>query len=368
MYVYSRNIVKFINDIKTEIRYILTREIGLRVNGDWFYDRQQESLYPIKIVIVNTGCNLGYFNSDFLELGFHESLMRASRQQLQNLIRHELAHYITFINHGIYVQHHGPEFKAFCQRMGWGSEVSSATATLDVEIQTSDSEENSVLRKVQKLMSLATSSNQHEAEQAVIKSQQLLLKHNIESKYIDGGDDEKVYLKRLMKQPKQNAKMTSIGNILQTFFVSIVYARRGHFSYIEVMGTITNIGIAEYVADVLNIEFDNLWDQARREHAGLKGMVAKNSFFRGIARGYCNKINDLKRGYSGEVSYALMVLEKKLIDAQAMAYKRLTSSRSSAGYCQKSSALGEKMGRQLNINPALKSAAKRQGLLIGHSG
>ena len=104
--------------------------------------------------------------------------------------------------------------------MGWGEEVYKATSAWRGTRNASEMEESGVLRKVQKLMALATSSNKHEAEQAMIKSQQLLLKHNIESKYIGGEDEEKIFLKRIMKQKKENAKMRSIANILETFFVN----------------------------------------------------------------------------------------------------------------------------------------------------
>ena len=81
--------------------------------------------------------------------------------------------------------------------------------------------------------------------------------------------------------------------------------------------------------------------ESSARHANLKGTVAKNSFFLGMAKGYCNKIQALKREYNSEVTNALMVIEKKLIDAKAMVYPRLSSTKSSGNYCQQSSALGE---------------------------
>ena len=123
----------------------------------------------------------------------------------------------------------------------------------------------------------------------MIKSQQLLLKHNIESKYIGSEDDEKIFLKRIMKQKRENAKMRAIAKILETFFVSTVYSRAGDFTYLEILGNAVNIEIAEYVANVLHCELDKLWNQAQ-QLANLKGTIAKNSFFLGLAKGYCNKI------------------------------------------------------------------------------
>lgn len=364
MIVYSKKIIQFAGEIKRAVRDILAKEVALRVENDRFFDTPQRTSYPIKVVIYNNKSMLGYFDPNFYELGFHECLMHSNREQLHNVIRHELAHYITFINYGGGVQPHAAEFRVFCQQMGWGENVYNATFHLDNRQNDSGIEEGSVLRKVQKLMALATSSNKNEAEQAMIKSQQLLLKHNMESKYIGGEDEEKIFVKRIMKQKKENAKMRSIANILDTFFVTGVYARGDGFIYLEILGNAVNVEIAEYVAGVLDSELDKLWNQAKQS-ANLKGMIAKNSFFLGLAKGYCNKIQALKREYNSEVAHALMVIEKKLIDARAMVYPRLSSSRSSGSYCHESSALGEQMGRQLTINPAInKSSNNSETLMI----
>ncbi|MFI5344012.1 MAG: SprT-like domain-containing protein [Chlamydiales bacterium] len=364
MIVYSKKIIQFVNEIQGAIKEILAKEICLKVVGDRFYDQSQRASYPIKVVIFNNKSMLGYFDSDFYELGFHERMMHSPREQLHHLIRHELAHYMAYIIHGAFIQPHGVEFRAFCKLMGWSEEVYRASSCLENEQISSGIEESSILRKVQKLMALATSSNEHEAELAMIKSQQLLLKHNIESKYIDGEGEGKVFLKRIIKQKKENAKMRAIAKILETFFVSTVYSRAGGFIYLEILGDSVNIEIAEYVATILQSELDRLWKQAQKQ-AHLKGTIAKNSFFLGLARGYCNKIHALKREYQNDVANALMVIEKKLTEAKEMVYQRLSSTKSSGSYCQKSSALGEQMGRLLNINPAINRSSTNSGALIG---
>lgn len=307
---------------------------------------------------------LGYFDADFYELGFNACLMHMKRPQLLHVIQHELAHYLTFINYGHSVQSHGSEFRELCHRMGWGEEVYKATTCLEKEETSLDAHESAVLRKVQKLMALTTSNNQYEAELAMIKSQQLLLKHNLESPgELDGG--EKIVLKRILKNKRENAKMRSIALILETFFVNVIFCRAGNFMYLEILGDAVNIEIAEYVAHVLQDELDKLWLYAKKS-ANLRGTIAKNSFFLGLAKGYCNKIRFLKREYNTAETHALMVIEKKLMDAKAMVYKRLTSSKSHANYCPTSSALGEKMGRQLHIKPALspKKSDEKLSLVI----
>ncbi len=216
-------------------------------------------------------------------------------------------------------------------------------------------------------MALSTSSNPHEAEQAMIKSQQLLLKHNIDSLYVGDDDDEKVFLKRVLKQKKENAKMRAIARILETFFVSTVYSRYDDYIYLEIVGSDVNIEIAEYVAGFLQLELEKQWDHAKRQYSGLKGMIAKNSFFLGIAKGYCNKIQSLKREYSKDVSQAILVLEKKLVVAQSMVYPRLRFGKSSGGYCLESSKLGELVGKKMNINPGVGASATNSGAYLTYS-
>lgn len=364
MFVYSKKIARFVHEITGTIKDILSREMHIKVVGARFYNRRQTSSYPLKVVIYNHKSMLGYFDPHFYELGFHERLMHCKKEQLHNVIRHELAHYITFINYGAEISSHGAEFRAFCEQIGWGEEVYRATICLEDEQSVSGrDEESTIFRKVRKLMALATSSNTHEAELAMIKSQQLLLQHNLESKYIGDEDDEKVFLKRILKQKKENAKMRAIARILETFFVSAVYNRADGFIHLEILGSAVNIEIAEYVATVLQDELDKLWNQAQQS-ANLRGVVAKNSFFLGLARGYCDKIRALKREYSSDVMNALMVIEKGLIDAKKMVYPRLSSTRSSASFCPESSKLGEQMGRQLNINPAINRSSKHVEALI----
>lgn len=353
MFIYSTQILEFIQEIKREIKEIIEKEVGLKVSGDRFYDRNRSFSYPIKVVIFNNNNQLGFFDCEFYELGFNERL-QWSRQELYHVIRHELAHYMVFITYGR-VQAHGVEFREFCKQMKWGENIYKAT----IEFTETPNENCRILRKVQKLLALSTSSNSHEAELALIKSQQLLLSHNIS--YVV--ESEKIFLKRILKQKKETAKMRSIAKILETFFVNIVYNRVGGCTYLEISGTAVNIEIAEYVANFLTVEFDKLWNFARKK-ASLKGMIAKNSFFNGISKGYCNKIQALKREYNDVICQSLMIIEKKLIEAQSMIYKRLSFMGRKGGFCINASQLGEQMGRQLNIYPAIKNKAPTSDVML----
>jgi len=364
MILYSQKILLFSLEIKQAIQQILSKEVGLKVLKNRFYDRQERFSYPIKVVIYNHQKMLGYFDPHFYELGFHSCLMHSSKDLLKNIIRHELAHYMTFINYGKDLSApHGVEFKAFCSKMRWGEEVYRATTCLDDGQETKEAEESATARKVKKLLALSTSRNVHEAEAAMMKSQELLLKHHLSEACLHN-EEEIFLLKRILKQKKETAKMRAIARILETFFVSTVYTRGGGHIYLEILGTSVHIEIAEYVAGFLGYELDTLWTQIKMRHAHLKGAVAKNSFFLGIATGYCNKVNALKKEHS-KGSHQLIVIEKKLEEARAMAYPHLSSKKSHARYCFESSKLGQQAGKSLNIHTGISQASKNLFLRLG---
>lgn len=354
MYIYSQTIVCFVQELKHTLKIILTREVGLKCYGDRFYNRKQTKSFPLSVVIYNHKPMLGYFDAEFYELGFHEQLMHCKKEQLHDILRHELAHYLAFIEYGPTIQSHAHEFKAICKRYGWGENVSSAT----VHLEAGTNEESGVLRKVKKLMALGSSQHAHEAEQAMLKSQELLLKHKLE--FTEESSDSKIYVQRILKVKKETAKLRAIAVILKTFFVSIVYHRGDEYTHLEILGDAVNVEIAEYVAEVLDAELDHLWDKAKKS-TRLKGAVAKNSFFLGIAQGYCNKVEALKKEHTPEVTQALLVLEKQLVDAQKLVYRRLSSRKTTHNFCPSSAALGQKMGQKLNINPALNQQSRNSG-------
>ncbi len=358
MFVYSASIIRFVAEIKGVLRRLLSEEARLRCFGDRFYDRLGEKSFPIDVVIYNHRAMLGYFDPHFYELGFHESLIYADKTLLHNVIRHELAHYITFIEHGSTAQPHSAEFLAVCRQFGWGEDVFRAAVKFEPEMDASR-EEGGVLRKIKKLMALGSSGQAHEAEQAMLKSQQLLLKHHLDAASVESAGEEKIYMQRISKQKKETAKMRAIADILKTFFVSVVFHRADGFTYLEILGDLVNLEIADYVAQYLDVELDHLWEEARKR-LGLKGALAKNSFFLGIARGYSRKVENLKAHYNGDTKNALIILERKMIEGTAMAYPKLCTKRSSAGYCPASHRLGEAMGRQMSIRLGLKNG-------MGHS-
>lgn len=346
MIVYSEKITKFVKEIKRALKEILMEEAHLKVRGDRFYNKKETHSYPIKIVIFNDLRKLGYFDPNFYELGFQQSVCHCSQDKLHNLIRHELAHYLTFIFYGNVEFPHGPEYRSICDDLDWGKDVYEATTTLDkVPLE----QKGSLVRKIQKLIALGRSSNPNEASQAILKSRELLLKHNID--YL-GDSSEEVFLKRILHQKRKNSKMEAIAHILETFFVSTVYNHGIDGICLEILGSSVNIEIAEYIAHILKVELDHLWEQSK-----LKGLAEKNSFFYGVAKGYCDKVEALKKVQLKESGNALLIIAQKLEGAKAMAYGRLSISKSQRKLSKSALLLGKQMGKGLRFKKAVYTSA-----------
>jgi len=356
-YIYSERILSFIHGIKESIRKILTYEVGLSATTARFMDKQERFSFPISVIIYDDRPHLGYFDPSFFEMGFHACLMHQSKEALLSVIRHELAHYLVFIEQG-HVQPHGPEFKAFCRKMCWDEEISKAALTLPSATQ----EDSDLLRKVKKLLALSSSSHENEAEQALLKSQQLLLKYHLDEKTLPNLDEEKVFLCRALVQPRKNAKMVAMTKILETFFVGVVFRKGYQNTTLEVIGSETNIKIASYVASVLERQLEELWESTKREH-NLKGLLAKNSFFLGLATGYCDKVGALKKRASSHETQALILLDKALARAKALAYGKLSSTTSRNSTDEASALLGEQAGRSLNISQGVTHTSQETLLL-----
>lgn len=349
--VYSRKIASFLQKLEVSVKDILAKEACLRPFGNRFYDRSGRFSYPIRIVLYNNKSMLGYFDPEFYELGFHETLMGVKKTVLENILRHEIAHYLTCIEHGPHVEAHGAAFKDLCKKLGWGEEVYRASICLEEQ---EPLEESSLVRKVQKLMALTASTNQYEAELALMKSRELLLKHNLESTLPHDTEEERFFVKRLLQRKREDGKMRAIAKILETFFVSIVYSRGSEYTYLEVVGNGANVEIAEYVATFLDHELDTLWKSVAKTLPS-KGVRAKNSFFLGLAKGYCNKVEALKRSYDPGATKSLILLENKLTEAKSLIYKHLSKKNTTHSQCLASSRAGEKAGQNLQINRALSS-------------
>ncbi len=333
---------------------ILQEEMGLKVLKSRFY--HDGFYYPIKLVTFQKEQLLGQFDSDTLTIGLHHHLAwLAKNDVIKNILRHELAHYFCFIEKKYHSGPHGKDFKDVCRQFGWGADVFQAYASIEHLNQNveGDLKTERLIEKVKNLFKLAASANVHEAELAVLKANQLLLKHHLDQESLTSNPRQKteIFVKRLHTQGRKDAKLQAIYQILSHFLVAPVYNYGDKKVFLEVTGTLANVEMADYVCQYLLRHLDFLWEQ----QTSLMGLSAKNSFYHGLSEGFKVKQQKIKDQFSPQAQNQLVVLADELNWGLKMAYGSLRGSGRTIKLDDHAYEKGKKAGQNLAINPALKN-------------
>jgi hypothetical protein len=355
LFVTNKTLYHFTERLKRDALKIIAHEMKLVVHRQRF--EWQGKLYPLSIVVFEHPKLLGYFESATFSIGINKTLCYQGEEQvIQNILRHELAHYWCFLNYHDTIHAHGAEYRQACTQFQWGAEVSSsllderALKTLD-----ENHERTKVIEKVQKLLKLGESQNSHEASLATIKANELLIKYNLSDLHtLDAKalEDEEVCRARVLELKRRNAKTDAIIDILKQFHVEALYAQGAGFCAIEVIGTRLNVEAADYLAKFLFHEMDRLLKLHRQQSAKLKGLRARNSFFQGLAAGF---VADLKKQNQTIISGSdLVALNNKLKKQVSLFYPRLKACSASSKADIHAMKLGVNAAKDLHIRSGIK--------------
>ena len=362
MFLYSNTIKAFISRVREDVRAIVNIEMNLKMDRSRVL--YNGVLYPLNIVVFEDNSRLGYFDSRTYELGLSKKLMfQAKDKVLKNIIRHELAHFMAYLHHGPHVMH-GNEFKNICRSYGWDTEVERAYGNVVLENDKieGDLKTEKLLERLKKLLALTSSDNPHERELATLKANQLLLEHNLDMTRQAHPDDETVYVKRALEATRKQTKHVVIYEILKTFFVSPVFNHGRGVFYLEVIGDKTSVELAEYVAHFLDYELEIMWKDAKKKNPSFKNISAKNSFLRGVAKGYVEKIESQKK--MSAQSFELALIEKNLALQLKTVYTRIGHSAMGGGTQHLgANAAGIESGRNLSIKPGVSQKSGKTLLL-----
>ena len=352
--LYSEIILSFVAKLQKSIKQIFQKEMMLDVRGRCVIIKGYS--YSISVVVFEHPRRLGYFQPELYEIGINKVLMLSTyKRYLHSVLRHELAHYITFLEYGSSVQDHGLEYRNVCRGYGWGKDIYAATISVDDDL-SKPLPEIALMRKVRKLLALGTSNNKHEAEQAAIKSREILMKYNFENVNVDSITEYVV--RRVLHAKRNSVKLDAISEILRTLFVQSIVNCGSSCVYLEVFGRHHNVEVANYVAKFLEREMEILWLQEKKKNPSLKGKTCKNSFFRGLAKGFCHKVQNQQMQYTDNTTRALTLIERDLEDKMPMAYPRLRRQSRKYRNCKKSADLGQSVGANMQIHKAVPSASK----------
>lgn len=351
MRVFSASIESFLERLTVLTKEILREDFRVPIGRSRFRTADGWS-WPILLVAIDDPKRLGYFDASDLTIGIHKRLMYSAKDRvLKDLLRHELAHYFVYTQHhasDFDISPHGPEFQTICDRYGLTSEVRRTSIDLCAENEAIAGElkNEAVIARFQRLMSLAESDNEHEAALAVLRANELMVKHNLEASAAKGAEPGEIeYCVRIVIPCKRSSPRTSaIAEILSEFLVYPVQVSGG----LEVTGTRANVENAEYIASYLNKALASAWRRART--AEPKKRLREKPFMAAAAAAYLEKLRSSKSRLSPRDQKSLVVLTRELEWAGRGVYGgRLHTSTSSYRTCGASTAHGASAGRALEI-------------------
>lgn len=270
------------------------------------------------------------------------------------VLKHEMAH--QFVDEVLQRQDnrpHGDLFKIACDSLGIDSKASiEFNKTVDRQ-----------LLKIEKLLALATSMNQYEAEAALAKAQELSFKYNVDA----GSREFLEYNIRPLGEIRQRipAFEWKIMNILSDFYFVQTLKNyhqeeksRACLWQFEIYGTSHNIDTAEYVYYFLRNNAEKLWSTFRREQ-GASVSRMRNSFINGLFDGFSEKLGKEQDALKGK--YQLARLEDPaLTDFFHKCNPRISRRKVSFSAGTEVYSAGLKEGRKLKVNPGIKN--KSSGL------
>lgn len=227
-------------------------------------------------------------------LRLSQKLLDGPWGQLLEILKHEMAH--QYVDEVLGVRDdegpHGATFRRVCMERGIDS---SATGSPSNSEPAKEPQQHSALRRIEHLLALAQSDNQHEAEAAMSKARQLMLKYNLEEAALGRVSS---YSFRHLGKPtgRRMAWQRRLANIMsEFFFVDVIMVpvyrprERKRGSVIEAIGTRANLEIAAYAHDFLERTALHLW-KVHKQRAGAKSDREKQSFLYGVMAGFSDKL------------------------------------------------------------------------------
>lgn len=210
----------------------------------------------------------------------------------------------------------------------------------------------SITKKIQKLLSLATSSNEHEAKAAADKAQELLVAHNLnlqsigDSSLEDYTEEEIISLKKANQETKFTAPI-----VAQFFFVSVIKSRSrvAGMTTISFIGREENVEIAKYTYDFLVRTFKDTWKAHKKENKNAH----KQSFYYGLYKGLQESLEAQRK--KTQDSMALVLVNDPMLDKAVKKFSpnaRNTKTSVRAGSHDDIQA-GKEQGRNIKINRGL---------------
>jgi hypothetical protein len=277
---------------------------------------------------------------------------------LEEVLKHEMAH--QYVDEVLCIRDepaHGPAFRRVCDERGIDARAAGAPHADPAAAS------NPVLERIAKLLALAESPNEHEAQAAMSAAQRLMLKHNIEAA-VSGSAAS--YCFRHLGQPtgRVSEHERRLAMILdEFFFVQVIWvpvwrvseAKRG--SVLEVCGSRDNVELAAYVYDFLMYTSDALY-RADRKRRRDRTHQARRKFLAGVMSGFHERLRSERQ--RSEAQGLVWVGDPELRGYFRRRHPHVRWARHSVSTHGEAYARGQTAGRNIVLHRGVKSGAGPQ--------
>ena len=293
---------------------------------------------------------------------------------VREVLLHEMAHQMADQVFGCQNEPpHGPGFQDACRLLRANPAASGKYPALDDKVANgTDTDADSHLRKIKKLLALAKSRNRHEAQAAMVKAHQLIKKYNIHD--IEQNDTRK-FVSIFLGLPALRHTMDHyhLAQLIQNYYFvegiwvsAYVMDKNKMGRVLEISGTLPNIQMASYVYDFVRRFTASQW-KAYNQGRRYKNRQ-KIDFAIGIAQGFASRL-EKEAGRQMPVKGPTDLI--KIEDPQLTAYlaHRYPNTRSftRSGHSSDDTVLrdGIEIGKKLVISKGVSSRKENGGLLSG---
>jgi hypothetical protein len=276
--------------LSAELETLLLRE--LRACFDWENDaRFRGRLQPPVFALSDAAARLGRWVRATRTLELSRALViERPWPEVLGVLQHEMAH--QFVDEVLGVRDetaHGETFRRVCAERGIDARAAGPAVPAE------DGAGDRVLERIRKLLALAGSSNQHEAEIAMRRAHELMLRHNVEeaAARADRSFEVRHLGDPLRRSTRVEADVVSL--LSQFFFVKVIRVpvylpRLGKRGLVyEVLGTRANVEMASHVHAFLLATAERLWAENRGDRRVRSGRD-RLQYQSGVVRGFHEKL------------------------------------------------------------------------------
>mgnify|MGYP000721098416 CR=1 FL=1 len=282
------------------------------------------------------------------------------------VFKHEICHQIVFEEKKS-DELHGPLFREAAKRLALSPWAVRAESELEVPLRdlaetplTQEEERLSV--RVEKLLSLANSSNEHEAAAAMQKVQELYAKYNFDQIAGKTSSPMRYFILNLKKKRVERYQSAIASLLSDHFFVDIIHASLydqndcTEYKVLEILGRQENVSMAEYVFHFMENQLKSLWTAYKTEHAA--GRRSKTSFYLGVIAGFREKLEESGKAIDEKyeaTGFALVkVKDTALKNYVSERYPKLTQVHHSRRFHDSDSySVGRSRGKELTLRKGI---------------